>query len=295
VRMSLFHTHLKGLQEIFADNAFGIVAGSDIGPAFRLPVYGKVLERGNHVGRIDKWSIALESFYCRDTDSGDEIRIFPVCLFRPAPTRVARQVEHRSQALLRSAGANLGSSRGEDIVYQAGIPSRSQCNGLWIRSSLGRGVAMEALLMEQNRDSEARVFLHPLLERIREFRHLSRTTMLAGARHLTQALFQQKGGTVGKESSFLVYKHLTLVLPGVGVLPCTQQLSHFFFQGHARKQVANPLFNQQARVAVRWSFLSRRTQGDSATEGQAQAETPLAGPKGWAISHRRPRQTKCWS
>src|SRR5713101_3957829 len=69
LRVCLFYARFERLQEIFANYPFRIVAGTDIGAAFRLAVNGEVFESRQHVRLVDEGSAALKSFHRGDSDS----------------------------------------------------------------------------------------------------------------------------------------------------------------------------------------------------------------------------------
>ena len=54
LRVRLLYSGFKRLQEIFANDAFGIVAGADIGAAFRLAVNRKMFEGRDHVRLVNE-------------------------------------------------------------------------------------------------------------------------------------------------------------------------------------------------------------------------------------------------
>ena len=125
-----------------------------------------------------------------DTDARYEVGILAVGFFRATPTRIASQVEHGREALLSAAGADFGGGRREYIGNEQRIPSRSQSNGHGIGRPLGSDMSMETFVVEQDRDLQARIFFHPFLNRVGEFGHRARTTILARTRYLAEAVLQ---------------------------------------------------------------------------------------------------------
>ena len=138
-----------------------------------------------------------------EADARDQVGILAVCFFCAAPTRVARQIEHRRKAMLRAPGAYFGRGRGKNTLYERGVPGGGQGNGLGIRSAAGRDMSMQALIVKENGDSQARVFLHPLLHCIGVDRHLARPALLARARDFAQAVFEKDRGIFWNEVSIL--------------------------------------------------------------------------------------------
>ena len=111
------------LQPVFTDGAFGIVRGTYVGAAFGLAVNGEMLCGGHHVGFVDARAGSLIAGNRRYTQARYQVRVFAVGFFCAAPAGIARQVEHRCEALLDAAGAGFRGGSGEDFVKKAGIPS----------------------------------------------------------------------------------------------------------------------------------------------------------------------------
>jgi hypothetical protein len=80
-----------------------------------------------------------------------------------------------------------------------------------IRRALRRDVAVEAFVMEENGDAEARVFLHPLLDCVRELDHRARIAVFAWTRNFADAVFQKRRRAVGQEVALVIDEELVWV------------------------------------------------------------------------------------
>ena len=183
LRVPLLYAGFKRLQEVFANDSFGIVAGADICAAFRLAVNREMLEGCDHMRLINRRSNPLETFDGSHANARNKVRVFTVGFFSASPPWVSSQIDNRGQALLGAAGTNFTGGRREDVLNQSWIPTGSQCNWLRIGSSLRGGMAVQAFVVEENWNSEPSIFFHPLLQRVGELRHLARATVFARTRH----------------------------------------------------------------------------------------------------------------
>ena len=122
-----FHGGFERLEPIFADDAFGIERGADVGAAFGLAVDGEMFRGGEDVRFVERGAGArvagaLVAGDGGDSEARDEIRIFAVGFFGAAPARIAIEIENRREALLDAAGAGFGGRGGENFVEQIRIP-----------------------------------------------------------------------------------------------------------------------------------------------------------------------------
>src|SRR5262249_7843038 len=162
--------------------------------------------------------------------------IFAVRFFGASPAGLTGQIENGSKALLRTTGAYLLCSGREDVMHQSRIPSGRKRNRLRIGRSLGRSVAVQTLLLEEDGDSQTRVFDDPLLQCVGELCHFSGSAVLAGARHLAQAIFQKKSSTIRQKFAILADKQQRLVMDNASVLPAPTELRDLFLQRHTSQQ-----------------------------------------------------------
>src|SRR5579863_3766082 len=119
-------------QEIFLNDAFGIIARSDVGAALRLSVDSEMLCGSEDVGLIEVWAVALEPADGCDTDASDEVRVFAVGFFRATPSRITSQIENWSEAAIGASRTCLGGGGGQDFRHQSRVPGRGQSDGLWV-------------------------------------------------------------------------------------------------------------------------------------------------------------------
>ena len=80
----------KRFQEIFADDAFGKVSGSNICAALGLTMDSKVFCSGHHMRLVDARTGALQTLNGGNADSRDQVRIFAIGFFGAAPAGIAR-------------------------------------------------------------------------------------------------------------------------------------------------------------------------------------------------------------
>src|SRR5215472_18373862 len=180
LHVAFFHSGFKRLEEIFAYHTFGIVAGRSVGPSFRLAVNGKMFCCRNHMRAVNERPLALKALDCSYADARNEIWVFTVGLFRPAPARLAPQIQYRRETLLRATGPNFSGSRTEDVMNQVRVPGGSKPDRRRERSALQGCVAVQAFFMEDDRDAEPRFLLDPALHGVGELRHVPRPAVLAG-------------------------------------------------------------------------------------------------------------------
>src|SRR5262249_28640401 len=94
--VGLFHRGLEGLQEDLAQDTLRNIYRSDVRAAFGLAVRGEMLGRRHYVLAVNRRPGPLQSPDAGNAHARSEIRVFAVRLFRPAPARVARQIEVRA-------------------------------------------------------------------------------------------------------------------------------------------------------------------------------------------------------
>src|SRR6266851_7013639 len=221
-------------------------------------MHGEVFRSGHHVGSVDQWSGALKTLDGGDTDLRDEIRIFSVSFFGAAPARVARQVQHRRQAMLRAARADFRCGGGEDLADKLWVPGRGECDSHRVTGPSGSDMPVKAFIVKDNRDSQASILFHPSLDRVGELRHGPWTAPLARARYFSQAIFQDDGGILRKEGAFLVDEERLLLIQKLTIFPGTFHLSEFLLERHAREQIRDALLDGQLGIAIGWNLLGVR-------------------------------------
>src|SRR4029077_12611268 len=131
---------------------------------------------------------------------------------------------------------------------------------------------MQTLFVKHHRNSQPRVFLHPLLNRVREFRHFSRAAISARvftrSRNLTDPVLQCDFCGVGKEHSLLVHDEWLRLSLSCAIFPGAFYLGQFFFKRHPREQVRDTLIKGKLVILVRRNILSGSVKGSGAANKQ---------------------------
>ena len=266
--VALFDGDFEGTEEIIADHALGVVAGTDVGAGLGLAVNREVLGGGGDVGFVDERTGPLESADGGEADLRDEVGVLAVSFFGAAPARVAGEIEDRSEALLGAGSAGFGGDGGEDVVKERGIPGGSQRDGLRIGSRAGSDEAMKALDVKEDGDAEARVVPNPFLDGVGVFGHGAGVAAFAGAGDLADAVLEDDGGLAGEEVAFFIDKERFLDVTKAGVFPSAAHLGDFFFEGHAGEEIGDALLDGELGVAVG----RRALRGDESGEEQSERE-----------------------
>ncbi len=144
---------LEGHQECFANRAFGVICRRGVGTALGLSVSRKVLHRSHHVVTVDEKVIALQPSYSSDGHTRDEIRVFSIGFFCAAPSRIARQIEHRAENLSRSARTSLIARGGEHLLHEFGVKGAGEANCLRKTGAAVFHKSMQGLAHEQRRNT----------------------------------------------------------------------------------------------------------------------------------------------
>src|SRR5215469_14794584 len=151
---------------------------------------------------------------------------------------------------MRSSRTGFQRGSREDGFDKPGVESRAQRDRLWVACSINGRMSVEAFFMEDHRNPEPRVFNKELLDGIRSFCHFARIQALACVAwpsDLPQpmAVFEELLGLGQIKVAVRIHECLWFLLPD------TEHLRGFFFEGHAGKKVLHPLFRGECRIAVR--------------------------------------------
>ena len=92
--MCFFDSCFERLQKIFANHAFRVISGTNVGSTLRLSVNGKVFQCRQNVRFVDERPVTLEAFHCGHADSRNQIGIFSVGFLGPTPAWVAGQIDN---------------------------------------------------------------------------------------------------------------------------------------------------------------------------------------------------------
>jgi len=280
--VALFDGDFEGTEEIIANDALGVVAGTDVSAGFGLAVNREVFGGGGDVEFVDERAGALESADGGEADLRDEVGVLAVSLFGAAPARVAGEIEDRSEALLGAGSTGFGGDSGEDAVKERGIPGGSQRDGLRVGSRAGSDEAMEALDVKEDGDAEAGVVANPFLDGVGVFGHGAGVAAFAGAGDLADAILEDDGGLAGEEAALFIDEERFLDVAEGGIFPGAAHLGDFFFKGHAGEEVGDALFDGELGVAVRRRGLRGGESGEKQSERERKERSgdEQAGSKG---------------
>ena len=240
VGVPLLHGHLEGGEEDVAQRPLAEGRRAHVRPGLRLAVPGHVLQRGDHVPGRDRPAAPLQAAHRRQAHPRHEVRVLAVGFLDAPPARVARHVHHRGEHLLRAAGPHLLRDHGEGALHQVWVPRARQGDGLREAGRLLPLQPVQRLLVKDHGDAEARVVLHPPLDRVGELRLRTRPVAVARALDPADPHPEPLRRTGGVETPL-----------GVGDLllgvPEAQHLRHLLLQRHAREEVLHASRRWEAR------------------------------------------------
>jgi len=202
----------------------------------RADVRREMFCRRQHVMAIDHEIRALQSFNRRHSHARDQIRVFAISLFRPAPAWVARQVQHRRKGLVRAGGSHLIGGSGEHLVDKLGVPRAGQSQHLREARRTVRHVAMQRFALEQPRNSQRGFLDQDFLKLVADFRSFARVRRRVHAPQSPCSLEQ--------------LRPVRLVQFGHGAASPAGELVHFFLERHPLQQIRYTLFNGKLGVLV---------------------------------------------
>src|SRR5262245_21455445 len=161
-----FHSGFKARQEDLAQNALRDIDRGNVRAAFWLAVRGEMLGRRHDMFAVNRRPRPLQRLDAGHAHTRNEIRVFAVSLFRPAPARVARQIEVRAEHLVAAANASLQRGGGEDFGDQIRVPTRRERDRSRETRAALRHVPVQSLVVKHSRDAQTRVLFQPLLKRV---------------------------------------------------------------------------------------------------------------------------------
>ncbi len=191
---------------------------------------------------------ALKPTDSRARQSRAEVRVFAGAFDDAAPTRVARDVEHRGESPVDSGGPRLGGGDGGGALDARGVPTAR----LGERDGEDGAVAVNHVEAEDERDFETRAFDGDALQLVR----------VPHAAHV-QGRAEQ---TFADE-----FRVLILEAP-VGVAVELLELSEFLFERHPREQRLDSPLHVAPRRALRV-----REGGRESEEHEGEGETRPLG------------------
>src|SRR5258708_7332324 len=189
---------------------------------------------GHDVGLIHRSAWPLQAENCSNADTRDQVRIFTVGLFGAAPARIAGQIQHWRQTLLRTTRASFRCYRRKNVVHQIRIPRSGHTDRRWKRCATARHKSVQTLFVEDDRNPQASVVLKPFLYGVGVLRHFAGSALFAGPRNFSDSVFKSDRGALRYERTLLVDKPRLGSLLKLSVLPSALELSHLFIEGHSR-------------------------------------------------------------
>ena len=212
-----------------------------------------VLERGDHVAAVGEGGVALEPAHGGHAQPRHQIRILAERLLHAPPPRLAGDVHHGRQRLVRAARPRLGGGHRVEPLDQAGVERRAKTDRLRETGALLRRLAVQALLVEDHRDAEPRLLDEEPLNRVGQLGHRPRAqaaARVARPPNLPEAVSvaEVRAGFAGVEPALLVDEQDGL-LP-----PHAHHLRDFLLERHPREQVGGALVRVPCPVLVRQRF-----------------------------------------
>ncbi len=260
----LLHRPFERREEVLAQGALGDLGGADIGAVLGLAVAGHVLEGDEDLVLGQRQGRPLEAADGGQADLGADMRVLAIGLLDAAPARVAGHVDHRRQRQVRTAGAHLAGGDGEDLLGQLGVEGRGQGDGLREAGRVTGDIAVQGLVVHQQRDAQARLLHGPLLGGVGVARRLlgvavDRAVVGAGRRvdhrgglgALAVGRTRDLAQAIGEVLAGLLRRELALggLDPVLGE-PDADQLGGLLFQRHAGEQVLDPGVDRLGGVLV---------------------------------------------
>ena len=231
---------LERVEEDLSELAVGHVRRRPVHAALRRAVADEVLRRRDHTrGQVRP----LQPLDEGRPHACDEVRILTVGLLGPPPARVADDVEHGRQPLMRPRLAHLD----PDPVGHRSVQVRLEGAGDPDRLRVHRGAtshqARADLLVDDRRDAQPRALDQPPLQLVGDARHLvgGQRARSGDARDLPEAMPADRGRAVVVD----------LLAADELEHPRGAELRHLLLRQHARQQVFHPVLDRELGVAIR--------------------------------------------
>ena len=203
-------------QKCIAKQPFGNIHRCAVGTRFRLSMSGKMFQCRKDLLFIAVCCITLKTFDCRQAHLRNEIRIFSICFFNPAPPRIASDINHWCQRLVGATGACIFSNSRINIFDQLRIERCSQADRLRITCCILPRKPMQTFFMKDNRNSKTGFFYKKLLNLICKFCHFNRTqtaVRIAETGYLSYSVVQMLSQYVDIQIPFFVKENIFLFGP----------------------------------------------------------------------------------
>ncbi len=199
--------------------------------------------------------LALITAHRSDAHFADEIGILAEGFLDAAPARIARHVDHRGEHFVCAARADLASDHRVDARDEIGIPGACFRNRLREHGCVVGGIAVQAFLVEEDRDAEA-CFLHcPVLDGVDESHSLARIASGILARRTGTALIRrpcEQTEAVGVHRLRLRRIKGEFVVEELDLLaPDAEELHDFLLECHAAHEVVDACFHGRVGILVK--------------------------------------------
>ena len=180
---------------------------------------------------------------CRRSPARRRVRILAVGLLDPAPARIARHVEHRRERMPGTGREHPSPDRRRHRLDELGIPGRRRADRLLEARRVAGHQAVQRFLVDDRRDAEPRLLDQVALDLVgRARRPRWRHRLVAPANRVIWPMPRP----MSSSGSFAVER------PDPDDLerPDGPELGDLLLDGHPAEQVADPLVDRQAGVAV---------------------------------------------
>jgi len=115
--------------------------------------------------------------------------------------------------------------------------------------------------VKHHRNSEPRVFLHPLLNGIGQLRHFPRASVAARVfarpRYLSEPVLESDPSPLGQKQALVIHEERLHFPHERAVLPGAVNLRQFLLERHSRQQIRYPLLQGELGILVRRYVVGR--------------------------------------
>ena len=184
----------------------------------------------------------------------DQIGVFAVRFLDSAPARVAADVDYRGEGQLRATRPHLARGYRENASQQVRVPGTGERYRLWEARGVAGYVAVQAFLVEEDGNAQARVLHRVVLNRIHERYGLASVSerMLVGAAAAANVTGAGDLADAGREDLFGFggvevaggSQDLLLAIPDAG------DLGDLLFQRHAGEEILHALVHGGVGIFV---------------------------------------------
>ena len=243
----LLHRHLEGQQEHVVQLAPAEVHRAVVARPLAPRVAGEVLECREQVPLL-----ALQAAHEPGAEDAREVGILAERLLGAAPAHVARDVEHRGEALVAADAARLAPDRPRRALDEVGVEGRAVGERRGEHRRAPHHEAHEALLVGHRGDPEPRLVAQELLQPVERPHAAARLDAVAAerARDLPQAVCERPAD----RRRVAAAREVVLPRAVLAVLgedqPQRVHLGSLLLERHAGEQVARARLDRSGGVLV---------------------------------------------